>query len=76
MHKNGVRKIAQVAHDVNESTENIGARRLHTVMERLLENISYSAPDESGKSFTVDAGYVDENIGELVKDQDLSKYIL
>ena len=74
--EDGVRKIAQVAHDVNESTENIGARRLHTVMERLLENISYSAPDEGGKSFTVDAAYVDENIGELVKDQDLSKYIL
>jgi len=74
--EDGVRKIAQVAHDVNESTENIGARRLHTVMERLLENISYSAPDESGKAFTVDAGYVDDNIGELVKDQDLSKYIL
>jgi ATP-dependent HslUV protease ATP-binding subunit HslU len=74
--EDGVRKIAQVAHDVNESTENIGARRLHTVMERLLENISYSAPDESGKSFTVDANYVDDNIGELVKDVDLSKYIL
>lgn len=74
--EDGVRKIAQVAHDVNESTENIGARRLHTVMERLLENISYSAPDESGKSFTVDASYVDENIGELVKDEDLSRYIL
>ncbi len=72
----GVQKIAQVAHDVNESTENIGARRLHTVMERLLENISYTAPDESGESFTVDAKYVDENIGELVKDVDLSKYIL
>ena len=53
--EDGVRKIAQVAHDVNESTENIGARRLHTVMERLLESISYSAPDDSGKSFTVDA---------------------
>ncbi|MBT8123531.1 MAG: ATP-dependent protease ATPase subunit HslU [Gammaproteobacteria bacterium] len=74
--EDGVRKIAQVAHDVNESTENIGARRLHTVMERLLENISYSAPDESGKSFIVDASYVDENIGELVKDEDLSRYIL
>jgi len=61
---------------VNENTENIGARRLHTIMERLLENISYTAPDESGKSFTVDAAYVDDNIGELVKDQDLSKYIL
>jgi len=74
--EDGVRKIAQVAHDVNESTENIGARRLHTVMERLLENISYSAPDENGKSFTVDATYVDDNIGELVKDEDLSRYIL
>lgn len=74
--EDGVRKIAQVAHDVNESTENIGARRLHTVMERLLENISYSAPDDSGKSFTVDASYVDDNIGELVKDEDLSRYIL
>ena len=74
--ENGVRKIAQIAHDVNESTENIGARRLHTVMERLLENISFSAPDEHGKAVTVDEDYVDENIGELVKDQDLSRYIL
>lgn len=72
----GVRRIAQVAHDVNESTENIGARRLHTIMERLLESVSYNAPDESGKSYTVDANYVDENIGELVKDEDLSRYIL
>ncbi len=74
--EDGVRKIAQVAHDVNESTENIGARRLHTIMERLLESISFSAPDDSGKSFTVDAAYVDENIGELAQDVDLSKYIL
>ena len=72
----GVRKVAQIAHDVNESTENIGARRLYTVMERLLESISFSAPDESGKSITVDASYVDENIGELIKDEDLSRYIL
>lgn len=74
--EDGVQKIAQVAHDVNESTENIGARRLHTIMERLLESISYSAPDDSGKSFTVDAAYVEDNIGELVKDEDLSRYIL
>ncbi len=74
--EDGVRKVAQIAHDVNESTENIGARRLHTVMERLLENISYAAPDESGSKVMVDANYVDDNIGELVKDQDLSKYIL
>ncbi len=74
--EDGVRKIAQIAHNVNESTENIGARRLHTVMERLLESISFSAPDENGKSVMVDANYVDDNIGELVKDEDLSKYIL
>lgn len=74
--EDGVQKIAQVAHDVNESTENIGARRLHTVMERLLEGISYSAPDDGGKSYTVDASFVDKNIGELVKDVDLSRYIL
>jgi len=74
--QDGVRKVAQIAHDINESTENIGARRLHTVMERLLESISFSAPDEAGKAVTVDAAYVDDNIGELVKDEDLSKYIL
>ena len=74
--EDGVRKVAQIAHDVNEFTENIGARRLHTVMERLLEQISFSAPDESGEKVIVDADYVDENIGELVKDQDLSRYIL
>lgn len=74
--KGGVRRVAQIAHDVNESTENIGARRLHTVMERLLETISFSAPDESNTQVSVDANYVNENIGELVKDQDLSRYIL
>lgn len=74
--EDGIRKVAQIAHDVNESTENIGARRLHTVMERLLEKISFSAPDASGTSVTIDQAYVDENIGELVKDQDLSRYIL
>ena len=74
--EDGVRKIAQIAYDVNESTENIGARRLHTVMERLLEEISYSAPDKNGMAVIVDANYVEENIGELAKDEDLSKYIL
>ncbi len=74
--EDGVRKVAQIAHDVNESTENIGARRLHTVMERLLEKISFSAPDESGVKITVNADFVDVNIGELVKDVDLSRYIL
>ena len=74
--EDGVRKVAQIAHDVNESTENIGARRLYTVMERLLESISFSAPDESGKAVTVNEAYVEENIGELIKDEDLSRYIL
>jgi ATP-dependent HslUV protease ATP-binding subunit HslU len=72
----GVRRIAEVAFHVNERTENIGARRLHTVMERLLETVSFEASDRSGMKLTVDAGYVDEHIGELAKDEDLSRYIL
>jgi ATP-dependent HslUV protease ATP-binding subunit HslU len=72
----GVRRIAEVAFHVNERTENIGARRLHTVMERLLETVSFEASDKSGMKLTVDAGYVDEHLGELSKDEDLSRYIL
>ncbi len=72
----GVRRIAEVAFDVNQRTENIGARRLHTVMERLLETISYEASDKAGAGLTVDAAYVDRNLGELAKDQDLARYIL
>jgi len=72
----GVRRIAEVAFEVNERTENIGARRLHTVMERLLEVISFEAADRSGATVSVNAGYVDEHLGELVKDEDLSRYIL
>ena len=74
--ENGVRRLAEVAFDVNENTENIGARRLHTVMERLLETISFEASDKSGAAVTVDAGYVDEHLSELSKDEDLSRYIL
>ncbi len=74
--KDGVERVAQVAFQVNESTENIGARRLHTVMERLLEDISYSAPDQSGQSVTIDATYVDTHLGDLAKNEDLSRYIL
>jgi len=74
--EDGVRRIAQVAHDVNERTENIGARRLHTVMERLLENISYEAPDRSQQTVSIDAQYVDDSLGDLVQDEDLSRYIL
>jgi ATP-dependent HslUV protease ATP-binding subunit HslU len=74
--ESGVRRIAEVACQVNERTENIGARRLHTVLERLLEVLSYEAADRSGFSLTVDAKYVDEHLGELVKDEDLTRYIL
>ena len=74
--ESGVRRAAEVASRVNEQNENIGARRLHTVLERLLEAISFEAADRSGQSVTVNAGYVDEHLGELVKDEDLSRYIL
>jgi ATP-dependent HslUV protease ATP-binding subunit HslU len=72
----GVRRIAEVAFQVNERTENIGARRLHTVLERLLEALSYEAADRNGVHITVDAAYVDQHLGELVKDEDLTRYIL
>ena len=72
----GVRRLAEVAFQVNENTENIGARRLHTVMERLLETISFDASENSGSNFEVDAGYVDEHLAELARDEDLSRYIL
>jgi ATP-dependent HslUV protease ATP-binding subunit HslU len=74
--ESGVRRIAEVAFQVNENTENIGARRLHTVMERLLETISFEASDKSGSSLQVNAGYVDEHLAELAKNEDLSRYIL
>jgi ATP-dependent HslUV protease ATP-binding subunit HslU len=74
--ESGVRRIAEVAFQVNEQTENIGARRLHTVIERLLEEISFEASDRSGQTVSVDAGYVDKYLGELVQDEDLSRYIL
>lgn len=72
----GIRRIAEVAWQVNENTENIGARRLHTVMERLLEEVSFGASDSSGISIVVDASYVDANLAELALDEDLSRYIL
>ena len=74
--ESGVRRIAEVAFQVNENTENIGARRLHTVMERLLETISFEASDKSGTHIQVNAGYVDDHLAELSKDEDLSRYIL
>ena len=74
--EDGVKQIAKSAFDVNESAENIGARRLHTIMERLLEEISFSAPDKAGESIVIDADYVNDSLSELVKDEDLSRYIL
>lgn len=74
--ESGVRRIAEVAFHVNKSTENIGARRLHTVLERLLEELSFSAADRNGETIQIDAAYVDEHLGDLAKDEDLSRYIL
>ncbi|MFP4130715.1 MAG: ATP-dependent protease ATPase subunit HslU [Thiohalospira sp.] len=72
----GIQRLAEVARDVNEGTENIGARRLHTIMERLLEGLSFEAADRGGHAVTVDRAYVDEQLGELARDRDLSRYIL
>ena len=72
----GVRRIAEIAFSVNEKTENIGARRLHTVMERLLETVSFDAAESGGSAIEIDAAYVDAHLGNLAKDEDLSRYIL
>jgi ATP-dependent HslUV protease ATP-binding subunit HslU len=72
----GVRRLAEIAYHVNERTENIGARRLHTVMEKLLESVSYEAAIAAQREVTVDSAYVAEHLGNLVKDEDLSRYIL
>ena len=72
----GIKRIAEAAWQVNESTENIGARRLHTVLERLMEEISYDASDLSGQTITIDADYVSKHLDALVADEDLSRFIL
>jgi ATP-dependent HslUV protease ATP-binding subunit HslU len=72
----GIGKLAQIAFDVNERTENIGARRLHTVLERLLDTISYEAPDKSGERYVIDDAYVDAHLSALASHEDLSRYIL
>jgi ATP-dependent HslUV protease ATP-binding subunit HslU len=74
--KEALEEIAKFAFRVNEGTENIGARRLHTIMERVLDEISFSAPEKKGEHFTVDAEYVGKMLADIVKDQDLSRYIL
>src|SRR5690606_20232106 len=72
----GVRRLAETAYSVNEKTENIGARRLSTVMERLLEEISFSAARRSGETVRIDAAFVDERLGDLARTEDLARYIL
>ncbi|CZG64391.1 ATP-dependent protease ATPase subunit HslU [Legionella pneumophila] len=72
----GIRRIAEVAWQVNERTENIGARRLYTVMERLLEVVSFEATDKAGETVHVDKAYVEKNLGQLIADEDLARYIL
>jgi ATP-dependent HslUV protease ATP-binding subunit HslU len=72
----GIARIAEIAWQVNESSENIGARRLHTVMERLLETISFEASTRAGEEMLIDANYVNSQLGELIKDEDLTRYIL
>jgi ATP-dependent HslUV protease ATP-binding subunit HslU len=72
----GIAALAKIAAEVNQTVENIGARRLYTVMERVFEELSFTAPDKSGQSVTVDAAFVDENLGELTKSADVSRYVL
>jgi ATP-dependent HslUV protease ATP-binding subunit HslU len=76
--EDGVRRIAEIAFEVNEGTENIGARRLHTIMERLLEEISFEASDLAGteQCVSIDKGFVDKQLGELAADEDLTRFIL
>ena len=74
--EDGIAALARIAAEVNESVENIGARRLYTVMERVFEELSFHAPDRAGQSVTVDAGFVDQNLGELTRSTDVSRYVL
>ncbi|QTN37104.1 ATP-dependent protease ATPase subunit HslU [Cognatishimia activa] len=72
----GIAELAKIAADVNQSVENIGARRLYTVMERVFEELSFNAPDQGGQEITVDAAFVEKNLGELTKSADVSRYVL
>lgn len=74
--EDGIKQIADAAWQVNETTENIGARRLHTVLERLMDEISFDATEKAGQAFVIDAAYVKARLGELVEDEDLSRFIL
>ena len=74
--EDGIETIANLATEINSSIENIGARRLHTIIEKVLDEISFTATDRSGEKVTIDKNFVSKNLGELAKDTDLSKFIL
>ena len=71
-----IKRIAEVAFEVNQNTDNIGARRLHTILEKLLEDLSFEAPEMPNNSITINAEYVDKKLKDIVQDKDLSRYIL
>jgi ATP-dependent HslUV protease ATP-binding subunit HslU len=72
----GIAALARIAAEVNQAVENIGARRLYTVMERVFEELSYNAPDRGGQSVTVDSAFVETNLGALARSADISRYVL
>ena len=72
----GIAALAKIAAEVNRSVENIGARRLYTVMERVFEDLSFAAPDRAGEAVTVDAAFVEKHLGELSRSTDLGRYVL
>lgn len=74
--EDGIKRLAEIAYSVNEKTENIGARRLYTVMEKLLEELSYTASEVTEKAVQIHAAYVDEKLGALAVNEDLSRYVL
>ena len=74
--EDGIKALAKIAADVNHSIENIGARRLYTVMERVFEELSFTAPDRGGEKVVVDSDFVEKNLGELTRSTDLSRYVL
>jgi ATP-dependent HslUV protease ATP-binding subunit HslU len=74
--QHGIQRIAETAFHVNETTENIGARRLHTVLERLMEEVSFKASDLAGETIVIDGDYVEQHLGKLAQDEDLSRFIL
>ena len=74
--EDGIAALAKIAAGVNQSVENIGARRLYTVMERVFEDLSFTAPDKAGETVTVDAGFVETHLGDLAKSADMSRYVL